>query len=71
MHTPRRLRLTVTAAAALFACHAGAIELDTGNPDWTLRFDNTLKASAIYRATQGSRFVREDGWWFYLDAVAG
>ena len=49
MHIPRRLRLTVTAAAALFACHAGAIELDTGNPDWSLRFDNTVKASAIYR----------------------
>jgi len=49
MKNPRRLQLTLTAAAALVACNAGAIEIDTGNPDWSLRFDNTVKASTIYR----------------------
>ena len=51
MNNPRKLRLTLTAAAALLACHAGAIELDTGNPDWSLRFDNTVKGSTTYRTT--------------------
>jgi hypothetical protein len=49
MDKSRRLRLTLTAAAAMLACSAGAIELDTGNPDWSVRFDNTVKASTIYR----------------------
>ncbi|MCU6499003.1 DUF1302 domain-containing protein [Rugamonas sp. A1-17] len=40
--------LTVLAAAlAAGAGHAGEIEL--ANPDWSLRFDNTVKASALYR----------------------
>jgi hypothetical protein len=51
MDKTRRLRLTLTAAAAMLACHAGAIELDTGSPDWSVRFDNTVKASTIYRTT--------------------
>jgi len=49
MDKTKGLRLTLTAAAALLACHAGAIELETGNPDWSVRFDNTVKASTIYR----------------------
>lgn len=49
MNHPRRLRLTVAAVAALLACNARATELDTDNPDWSLRFDNTVKLSAIYR----------------------
>jgi hypothetical protein len=50
MDKSKGLRLTLTAAAAMLACHAGAVELDTGNPDWAVRFDNTVKASTIYRA---------------------
>lgn len=40
--------LTVLAAAlAAGAGHAAEIEL--ANPDWSIRFDNTVKASALYR----------------------
>jgi hypothetical protein len=49
MNDSRKLRLTLTAAAALLACRAGAMELDTGNPDWNVRFDNTVKASTVLR----------------------
>jgi hypothetical protein len=45
----RRLRLTCIAAALLAAGHTGAVELETANSDWSLRFDNTLKATALYR----------------------
>lgn len=37
------------AGAALTAASAQAVDLDTGNPDLAVRFDNTLKASTIYR----------------------
>jgi hypothetical protein len=47
MDKTRRLKLTLTAAAALTAARGWAIELDTGNPDWSVRFDNTVKASTI------------------------
>ena len=42
-------RLTALAAAALLAGGAHAVEIDTGNPDWSLRFDNTVKGSLVYR----------------------
>ena len=47
----RRLNCTrsLVALAALAALGAEAMELDTGNPDWSVRFDNTIKASTIYR----------------------
>lgn len=59
MHTTSRRRpalpaRTATALAALSLCAAAhAIELDTGNPDWSVRLDNTVKASTIVR-TQGA-----------------
>lgn len=37
------------AGAALFSASAQAGDLATGNPDLAVRFDNTLKASTIYR----------------------
>ncbi len=49
MNDPKRLRLTLAAMAALLACNAWATEIETDNPDWSLRFDNTVKASTIYR----------------------
>lgn len=49
MDKTKKLKLTLTAAAALTAARGWAIELDTGNPDWSVRFDNTVKASTIYR----------------------
>ncbi|HWW71394.1 MAG TPA: DUF1302 family protein [Duganella sp.] len=48
-----QLRLAVgrcaLAGAALAAAPAQAVDLDTGNPDVAARFDNTVKASTIYR----------------------
>lgn len=49
MKTTRGLQVTGIAGAALMACPGWAIELDTGNPDWSIRFDNTVKSSLIYR----------------------
>ncbi len=37
----------LVAALAAGASHAG--EIETSHPDWSIRFDNTLKASALYR----------------------
>ena len=60
-HSPSRLRsrmasrlvpfcrLSVLAHAAWLATSAAAVEIDTGNADLSIRFDNTIKASAMYR----------------------
>src|SRR4051812_7124034 len=40
---------TATLAATLAAVHGHAAELELSNPDWTVRFDNTLKISTMYR----------------------
>lgn len=48
----RRLLQPVAAAALSAIGGLGAVqamELDTGNPDWAVRFDNTVKASGMYR----------------------
>ncbi|MHA4871769.1 DUF1302 domain-containing protein [Duganella sp. PWIR1] len=45
----RKLHLTWAAAAMLAAGYAQATELEIDNPDWSLRFDNTIKASTLYR----------------------
>lgn len=42
-------RCAVAAAAACLAATAGAIELETNNPDWSVRWDNTVRASTKYR----------------------
>jgi len=49
MKTPRGLQLTAIAGAVLMACPVEAIEIETGNPDWSIRFDNTVKGGLIYR----------------------
>lgn len=46
---PVRTSLALAIACALAVPCAQAIELDTGNPDWAVRFDNTIKAGTIYR----------------------
>ncbi|MBK6864625.1 MAG: DUF1302 family protein [Ideonella sp.] len=48
LNTPLR-RSAIAMAAALTAGAAQAVEIDTGNPDWALRFDNTIKGSLTYR----------------------
>lgn len=42
-------RPAVALAALLAVGPAGAFEIDTGDADWAVRFDNTLKASLGYR----------------------
>jgi len=42
-------RLTPMAMAALLAGGANAFEIDTGNPDLRVRWDNTVRASVKYR----------------------
>ena len=53
MRKKEALQRTVLAAAALLVCDAWGIELETDNPDWSVRFDNTVNASAKIR-TQGA-----------------
>ena len=48
MKTTYALRPTALAAAAL-ACSAHGFEFDTGNPDWSVRWDNSVRLSAKYR----------------------
>lgn len=45
----RRSRIAVAIATLTAAPWASALELDTGNPDWTLRWDNTVKYSVSGR----------------------
>jgi len=42
-------RPTLVALAALLASSAHAIDLSPADSDWNIRFDNTVKASGIYR----------------------
>lgn len=49
MKDSTRLRLTCIASAALLASQAKAFEFETGNPDFTLRWDNTVRYSAAFR----------------------
>jgi hypothetical protein len=49
MRTRHVLRPAALAAAAALACSAQAFEIDTGHPDWSLRWDNSLRLSAKYR----------------------
>lgn len=42
-------RHAIGAVVACFAVSASALEIDTGNPDWSVRFDNTVKGSLTYR----------------------
>jgi hypothetical protein len=42
-------RLSAIAAAAMLAGGAHAFEIDTGNPDWALRWDNSVRLSAKVR----------------------
>jgi hypothetical protein len=42
-------QLTALAGACVVACHGWAAELEVNNPDWRVRFDNTVKASVKIR----------------------
>ena len=51
---PARPALTTLLLALLAVPSAHAIEIDTGNPDWTLRWDNTVKYSLMQRLKDAS-----------------
>jgi Protein of unknown function (DUF1302) len=75
---PRRIALAVAATfAAAFAGSAGALEIDTGNPDLTVRWDNTLRFNYAVRVESrdnkiGNSAVSDEGTWSFDrgDAVA-
>ncbi len=46
---PAAVRLIALAVATLAAGASHATEIELSNPDWSLRFDNTVKAGALYR----------------------
>lgn len=46
---PRYLLRCTALAAAMLAGSVQAFEIDTGNPDWALRWDNNVRLSAKYR----------------------
>lgn len=52
MDKMRAFRLTLSAAAALLVSHAWALELDTGDSDWALRWDNTVKLGLMARTAK-------------------
>ncbi|MDT3671023.1 MAG: DUF1302 family protein [Aromatoleum sp.] len=58
---PRTAGLIGSAVVALFATPAGAIEIDTGNPDLAIRWDNTIKYNAGWRA-EGRNNTLGDNW---------
>lgn len=45
----RRHAISLAALALLTAHSASAVEIETGNPDWKLRWDNTVKYSVMNR----------------------
>jgi hypothetical protein len=57
-------RPTAVVAAATMACMAAgpvlAVDIDTGNPDFKLRWDNTVKYSAAYRLHDASATLLSD-----------
>lgn len=55
----RHHRHVIALASLLALAQAQAFEIDTGNPDWALRFDNTVKGSVAYR-TQGANAALVD-----------
>ena len=49
MTTLHALRPTALAAAAALACSAQAFEIETGHPDWSVRWDNSVRLSTKFR----------------------
>jgi len=75
---PQRIALAVAATfVAAFAGSAGALEFDTGNPDLTIRWDNTVRFNYAARVESrddkiGNSAVSDEGTWSFDrgDAVA-
>lgn len=57
---PQRCMLAVLLAHVFMAPHAGAAELETGNPDLKLRWDNTVKYSTGFRVKSADAALTGD-----------
>src|SRR5437762_9227936 len=53
------LRLTAVAAAAMLAGGAQAFEFDTGDPDWSVRWDNSVRLSTKYRLESADPLLKD------------
>ena len=58
---PRKLLPLAIAALATASQGSQAFEFDTGNPDLTLRWDNTVKYNLTVRAQDQDKSVLRDG----------
>jgi hypothetical protein len=76
--TMRKHRITLAVAAACFAAgNASAFEIDTGNPDLSVRWDNTVRLNAARRvegrdSNIGNSYISDEGTYSFDkgDAVA-
>jgi len=62
LRVPKRFglkQLVVMIHAALLATAVGAFEIETADPDWQLRFDNTLKFSASARTESANPALKD------------
>jgi hypothetical protein len=70
MQRTKAPRLTMLAVAALLAGGAQAAEIETGSPDWVLRWDNTIKSSLKLR-TQDADPALKDTFRLLVPGVPG
>src|SRR6266542_2871682 len=62
LSVPKRFglkQLVVTIQALLFATAAGAFEIEIADPDWQMRFDNTIKASTKVRTESADPALKD------------
>lgn len=59
MRTIQALRPTALAAAAALACSAQAFEIDTGSPDWSVRWDNSVRLSTKFRTESADPALKD------------
>lgn len=57
----RKLLPMAIASLTVISMGAQAFEIDTGNPDLTLRWDNTVKYNLTMRAQDQDKSVLRDG----------
>jgi len=61
LHARAQLSLVAAAVAALLTAPAAAVQIDVGNPDGELRFDNTIRYNAGWRVEKRDQ-VLADTW---------
>jgi len=57
-NNPQR-RCAIAAAVACLSAGAGAVEIDTGNPDWSVRWDNSVRASTKFRTESADPALKD------------